>query len=151
MKNLLYLLLLVSSFSIAQSINGKVIAIKDGDTFVLLIEGKEQKTIRLAEIDCPESGQAFGKNAKQYLSNLIFGKAVTCEITGTDSYGRIIGKVYIYNTYVSEELVKNGWAWHYKKYSTSKILAQLENEARINKLGLWSVPGAVAPWEWRKR
>lgn len=151
MKKLLYLFLFVSTLSVAQTISGKVVAIKDGDTFVLLNAKKEQITIRLAEIDCPESGQAFGKNAKQFLSRLIFGKIVSCEITTTDSYGRSIGKVYIDGSYVSEELVKNGWAWHYKKYSTSEKLAALEYEARKNKIGLWSVPGAVAPWQWRKK
>lgn len=150
MKKLLYLFLFVSSITIAQTINGKVVAVKDGDTFVLLTAKKEQITIRLAEIDCPESGQAFGKNAKQFLSNLIFSKTVSCQITTTDSYGRSIAKVYIDGAYVSEELVKNGWAWHYKKYSTSEKLAALEYEARKNKIGLWSVPGAVAPWQWRK-
>lgn len=145
-----YLLLLVSTFSVAQTI-GKVVAIKDGDTFVLLNAKKEQITIRLAEIDCPESGQAFGKNAKQFLSSLIFGKIVNCQITTIDSYGRSIGKVYIDGTSVSEELITNGLAWHYKKYSTSDKLAALENEARKNKIGLWSVPGAVAPWQWRKK
>lgn len=151
MKKLLYLFLFVSTLSVAQTISGKVVAIKDGDTFVLLNAKNEQITIRLAEIDCPESGQDFGKNAKQFLSRLIFGKIVNCQIITTDSYGRSIGKVYIDGFYVSEELVKNGLAWHYKKYSTSEKLAALEYEARKNKIGLWSVPGAVAPWQWRKK
>ena len=55
---------------------GKVIAIKDGDTIVVLDSLKTQKTLRLAEVDCPESGQSFGKNAKQFTSNQVFGKTV---------------------------------------------------------------------------
>ncbi len=144
-------MVLFSNFLIGQTITGKVIKIKDGDTFVLLTLKKEEFTIRLAEIDCPESGQDFGKNAKQFLSNLIFSKNVNCKITTIDSYGRSIAKVYVEGLYVSEELIKNGWAWHYKKYSTSEKLAVLEYEARKSKIGLWSVPGAVAPWEWRKK
>lgn len=45
----------------------KVIGVKDGDTFVLLIDGKEQ-TVRFAHIDCPEKKQPFGTKAKQFVS-----------------------------------------------------------------------------------
>jgi micrococcal nuclease len=150
MNNFIYLGWLLVNLSFSQNITGKVVGIKDGDTFVLLTEQKKEITIRLAEIDCPESGQAFGKNAKHFLSDLIYLKNVSCDITTTDRYGRSIAKVFIGKEYVSEALLKNGLAWHYKKYSTSEKLAALETKARKNKLGLWSVPGAVAPWEWRK-
>lgn len=32
--------------------------------------------VRLAEIDCPEKSQAFGQRAKQFTSELVFGKEV---------------------------------------------------------------------------
>lgn len=48
-------------------------------------------------------------------------------------------------------MVKNGFAWHFKKYSKDPVYAQLEIEARNNKAGLWADPDAVAPWTWRKR
>jgi endonuclease YncB( thermonuclease family) len=47
----------------------KVIGIKDGDTFVILIDGKEQ-VVRLEHIDCPEKKQPFGTKAKQFASDL---------------------------------------------------------------------------------
>ena len=53
----------------------KVIGIKDGDTFVVLIDGKEL-VIRLEHIDCPEKKQPFGTKAKQFASDLCFGKNV---------------------------------------------------------------------------
>lgn len=51
-----------------------VIGISDGDTLTVLDKDKQQVKIRLAEIDAPESHQAFGSRSKQSLSNLCFGK-----------------------------------------------------------------------------
>jgi len=48
-------------------------------------------------------------------------------------------------------LVKAGLAWHYKKYSTNIIYSALEQEARKQRIGLWSEPNPIAPWEWRGR
>jgi endonuclease YncB( thermonuclease family) len=46
-------------------------------------------------------------------------------------------------------MVKAGLAWHYKKYSNDKELVQLELEARSKKIGLWSEPLSLPPWEVR--
>lgn len=52
----------------------KVIGIKDGDTIIILLEGNIEKTLCLAEVDCPENGQDYGKNANQFTSELVFVK-----------------------------------------------------------------------------
>ena len=129
----------------------KVIAVKDGDTIVILDANNNQITLRLAEIDCPEKGQPFGTQAKNYTSNLVFGKNITYIKTDTDRYGRIIAKVYINNKYVSEELLKAGMAWWYYKYSTNEYLKKLQNQAKSKKIGLWAEPNPVEPWNWRKK
>ncbi len=130
----------------------KVIAIKDGDTFDLLIDGKKQ-TVRLAHIDCPEKKQPFGSNAKQFASDLCFGKDVTLHANKKyDRNKRLISEIYLLDgTNINKELVKNGLAWHFKKYSDSKDYAQLEVEAKRHKLGLWSESNPIAPWFWRKK
>ena len=47
-------------------------------------------------------------------------------------------------------MVRAGLAWHYVKYSKSKTLTKLEQEARDKKLGLWAATDKpIAPWEWR--
>ncbi len=152
MRYILLLLIFTSNLVFSQNtLTGKVVAISDGDTFTLIDENKVQHKIRLAEIDAPENSQPFGKASKKYLSELIFNKNVKIVYSGTDRYDRIIGKVYIGEIYVSEEMIRNGYAWHFTRYSDSKKLSYLEKEAQINKRGLWSVPGAIAPWEWRKK
>jgi micrococcal nuclease len=130
---------------------GKVTGIKDGDTFEVLYDGRPEK-VRLAEIDCPEKSQAFGKNARQYASDLCFGKTVTVVSTGKrDRYGRVVGTITTGDgTNVNEELVKAGFAWHYKQYSKNEQLSDLEEEARIKRLGLWVDKNPIAPWDWRR-
>ena len=129
----------------------KVIAVKDGDTIVILDANNNQITLRLAEIDCPEKGQPFGTQAKNYTSNLVFGKNITYIKTDTDRYGRTIAKVYINNKYLSEEIIKAGMGWWYYKYSTNQYLGELQSEAKRNKIGLWVDANPIAPWNWRKK
>lgn len=52
---------------------------------------------------------------------------------------------------LSEEQVREGYAWHYKKYSTDETLAELETTAREAKVGLWSEANPLEPWEFRDR
>ena len=145
------LLFLICAFANAQTFSGKVIAIKDGDTVVVLDAENTQTTLRLAEVDCPEKAQAFGTRAKQFTSEAVYLKQVKYEVTDTDRYGRSIAKIYYDdNKYLSAEIIKNGFGWQYKQYSTSKLLARLEQEARTNKKGLWVDPNPVYPSDFRK-
>lgn len=151
MKNLFLIILFCSSFFYAPT-TAKVIAISDGDTLTVLLEGNVQKKLRLAEVDCPESGQAFGKNSKQFTSNQVFGKIISFIDTDIDRYGRTIAKVYYDGgKYLSAELIKAGLGWWYYYYSKDKSLENLEKEAKIHKLGLWQDPNAIAPWEYRRQ
>lgn len=68
-----------------------------------------------------------------------------------DRNGRIIAVVVNKSKQiVNLELVKQGLAWHFKKYSHNPVYAKLELEARKNKVGLWQDPKAIPPWLWRK-
>lgn len=151
MKNLIiFTLLFLSAILFAQT-KGKVIAIKDGDTIVALLEGNVQKTLRLAEVDCPESGQPFGKNAKQFTSSQVFSKEIIFYETDTDRYGRTIAKVYYDNgKYLSAELIKSGLGWWYHQYSKNKELGKMQDSAKSKELGLWQDKEAISPYEWRQ-
>nr|WP_294941235.1 thermonuclease family protein [uncultured Mucilaginibacter sp.] len=129
----------------------KVVGVKDGDTMVLLSPDNKTTTVRLAEVDCPEKSQAFGQAAKQYTSNLCFGKQVKLIGTTQDRYGRTVGQVELTDgTNVNYDLVKNGYAWQYRAYSKSMQLAELELKARQNRLGLWQDGNPTPPWNFRK-
>ena len=128
----------------------KVVGISDGDTITVLA-GREQVRVRLNGIDCPERGQPFGDRAKRRASKLAFGKDVTVRPFGTDRYGRTIADVTLPDGRVlNRELVAAGLAWHYRRYSHDETLAALERRAREARLGVWSDPRPVAPWELRE-
>ena len=145
------LLFFICSQVYAQTLTGKVIGVKDGDTVVVIDAANTQTTLRLAEVDCPEKAQAFGTRAKQFTSDQVYLKQVKYEVTDIDRYGRSIAKIYYDdNKYLSAEIIKNGFGWQYKQYSTSKLLAKLEQEARKNKRGLWVDPNPIYPSDFRK-
>src|SRR3569623_1063620 len=128
----------------AQTLQGKVVLIADGDTLTVLGD-HEQVKIRLAEIDAPESHQDYGQRAKQALGNLVFSK----EVGGKDRYGRTIGRVLLGDLDVYAEMVRTGYAWVYRQYAKDKSLYALEDEARAARRGLWASDVHVPPWDWR--
>lgn len=134
----------------AQLDSGRVTGCHDGDTIKVLLDGKET-SIRLEGIDSPELGQPYGRNSKEALSGLIFGKVVTVKETGKpDRYGRKIARIFVDGADVNLAMVQQGFAWHFTTYSKERALADAEKEARTEKRGLWTAPDPVAPWEWRK-
>lgn len=148
---LLLLFLLGTGVTYAETLRGVVINVVDGDTVILLEkapEGKRTHRVRLEGIDAPEYGQAGGEEAKAYLKKLVWGETVTVQYDGDDQYGRILGLVLCGTSRVNDEMVKEGWAWRYKK-STSRELAAYESEARAGKKGLWAEPDPISPWAWR--
>lgn len=132
------------------TLEGKVISVADGDTLTILQSGKAQTRIRLAEIDAPESGQDFGRQSKQSLSQMCAGKAARVKVAGQDRYKRTIGRVFCGEYDVSAEQVRRGMAWVYTKYSTDPVLPKLQDQASSEKRGLWSHLNPVPPWQWRK-
>jgi len=131
---------------------GKVIAVKDGDTIEVLLNGKAQR-IRLAHIDCPEKNQPFGTKARSYTSEKCFGQLVTLShFRQYDRNKRLIAEVILNSgDTLNRELVNAGLAWHYKKYSSDSSYSQPEIKARMLKKGLWAEKEPVAPWLWRSR
>ncbi|MFT2009596.1 thermonuclease family protein [Pontibacter sp. 13R65] len=128
----------------------RVVAVKDGDTMDLLRNGQVIK-VRLYGIDSPEKNQDFGQRAKQYASDLAFGKYVKLIAHNTDRYGRTVGTIILPDgRNLNEEMVREGLAWHYKAYSKDLNLANLETDARRFKRGLWKDPNPVPPWDFRK-
>lgn len=142
-----FLLLFVQN----ETFTAKVIGVTDGDTIVVLTNENKQIKIRLEGIDCPETKQDFGTKAKQATVDLCFQKIVKVKQSGTDRYGRMLAFVFVDEVCINKELLKQGMAWHYKKYNSDPELAQLEEKARKKKIGLWSQNNPTAPWDFRKK
>lgn len=130
--------------------------IADGDTVTVLDASNTQVKIRLMGIDAPEKKQAFGRKSKESLSALVFNKQVTVEFSKKDKYGRTVGKIVVDGVDANLEQVKAGMAWHYKKYQNEQSeddrsnYAIAEEQARVEKRGLWVDTDPTPPWVWRK-
>lgn len=148
-------LLLLATATLAHAqpiISGKVVGISDGDTITVL-QDRTQYKIRLYGIDTPESHQDFGTRAKQFVSDLVFKKDVRVVQKDIDRYGRVVGIIYLGDTCVNEEIVKAGFAWVYNQYCKDIVCRDwlmLEKQARENRIGLWSHPDPIPPWEFRR-
>lgn len=135
-----------------------VVAIADGDTLTARCPTDsaehpyQQVKVRLSAIDAPERKQPFGQVSRQHLADLCFQQQATITTKNKDRYGRTVGDVECQGKDASTEQVRAGMAWYYVRYGAGySHLARLEQDARAAGRGLWSEPGAVAPWEWRRR
>ena len=59
-----------------------------------------------------------------------------------------MAECYVNNESLSKYLVKNGYAFAYRRYS--KKFVEDENFAKKNKLGLWSMDFQY-PWDFRRK
>ncbi len=130
-----------------------VVGIADGDTVTILdTERRQQTKVRLTEIDTPERGQPWGTRARQALADKVFRRDVRVASQGQDRYGRLLGRLYVGNRDINREMVREGHAWVYRRYSSDIWLLDDEEAARETRQGLWSLPETdrVPPWEWRR-
>ncbi len=123
----------------------KVVDVFDGDTLIVSREGRAE-IISLFGIDCPEKEQPFGLEAKGFTSHLVSGKTIRIIPLKRSRYEMC--KVYIGDKCLNEELLKAGYAWHYKD-STDEKWAKMEQNAHSEGMGLWSEESPVPPWEFR--
>lgn len=132
------------------TLQGTVVDVPDGDSLVVRTDSGHYR-VRLEGIDCPELGQAFGPEAKQFTRAAAKGKSVTVKFNGTDQYDRIVAIVHLPDGRVlNAELVGNGLAWWYRHHSQDRELESLEAQARAEQRGLWSREDPQPPWRWRR-
>tara|TARA_B100001245_G_scaffold84158_1_gene60681 strand:+ start:71 stop:490 length:420 start_codon:yes stop_codon:yes gene_type:complete len=129
-----------------------VLKVIDGDTIVL-----NGEKIRFSGIDTPELKQKCIKNdqkvfcgvlAKKLLLEKIGNKTPKCIKEGKDIYKRTLAECFINGESLSVFLVRNGYAFAYRKYSDKFI--KEEEFAKKNKNGLWSMKFEY-PWDFRKK
>jgi len=142
--------ILIMPLQSSADFTAKVKRVYDGDTIIVLHGGKEEH-VRFNGIDAPEKDQAYGKKAKQYTEHATLGKEVTVIERGKDDRGRTIGDVILPDgTNLNQQLVKEGLAWWFWKYTQDETLKALAEEAQDKKLGLWQARHPIPPWVFRK-
>ena len=68
-------------------------------------------------------------------------------VVGKDVYKRTLAECFVNGESLSKFLVRSGYAFAYRKYSTKFI--EDENFAKANKLGMWAMIFQY-PWDFRK-
>ncbi|EOE5702528.1 thermonuclease family protein [Campylobacter upsaliensis] len=143
--------------NLEKELTGKVSKVIDGDTIELLAKTSKENPynhiaklkIRLYGIDAPELKQAYGKEAKEFLSALVLKQEVSLIIENKDKYDRFVGTLFLKGQDINKEMVKNGYAHAYESF-TKKYLAE-QADAKMFKLGLWQDEKAVKPSEFRRK
>jgi len=144
------MLLMVSGIGLhGAKIKGKVIRVDDGDTIKIALRGRTLD-VRFAGADCPEKGQAYYEEAKEFTTKKILGKLVNLEIISYPSDTSFVARVALEGFDMSLELIKNGLAWYDKESQEDKELAKAHKKAKKAKTGLWSTPTPAAPWVYRQ-
>jgi endonuclease YncB( thermonuclease family) len=141
-------------------VEGEVSRVIDGDTVTLATREGTKLRVRLYGIDAPEvrhektAGQPYGKEAKEALTALALGRRVTVEIVDIDVHGRTVGIVHRSGVDINLEMVRNGYAWAYRRYLSAPYASRYldaEREARGRRLGLWKDANPGPPWEFKRR
>ena len=146
-SSILGLLLLILATGCAAPTAPLVTRVIDGDTIEVDIAGAIYK-VRYIGIDTPELDDKearlcdLAQEATRYNRQLVEEKTVRLEkdVSETDEYGRLLRYVYIGDTLVNAELVRQGLAWAISYPPDTKYqdyLEELEAEARQDKIGIW--------------
>ena len=134
------LCLLSSLFLFSNNLFASHVTVIDGDTIRL-----GDVKIRFSGIDAPEINQtcvasegkvACGKISKDILIAKVTNNKISCTDEGKDVYGRVLGECFVNGESLSSYLVREGFAFAYRKYSNKYI--QDEEYAKFNNLGMWS-------------
>jgi len=124
----------------------------DGDTIRI---GEER--IRFSGIDAPEINQTCisegvevfcGQISKSLLVDKTSLEQVKCISEGKDQYNRTLAECFVNGESLSRYLVRQGYAFAYRKYS--KKFIKDEDYARVNSLGMWSM-NFEFPWDYRRK
>ncbi|PFR62201.1 hypothetical protein CN936_28340 [Bacillus cereus] len=138
-----------------ETVKGKVIHIKDGDTIDVNVNGQKQ-TVRLLLLDTPESvsqkipPQKMGNEASSFLKKQLKGKNVTIVYDRgpkEDKYGRKLAYVFCKGIHINELMIKSGYGIvaYISKPNTTLLPQMLESEkeAKASKTGVWNIKGYV--------
>jgi endonuclease YncB( thermonuclease family) len=131
----------------AAGIMAQVTHIVDGDTIDVEIDGQTYR-VRYIGMDTPERGMPYYAEATQANAGLVAGGQVRLEkdVSETDRYERLLRYVYVGDTMVNAELVRQGYAQAATFPPDVKYEARfraLQQEAQAAGRGLWA--GAERP------
>ena len=116
---------LSSLFLFSNNLLASHVTVIDGDTIRL-----GDVKIRFSGIDAPEINQtcvasegkvACGKISRDLLIEKVTNNKISCTDEGKDFYGRVLGECFVNGESLSSYLVREGFAFAYRKYSNKYI------------------------------
>ncbi|AKE53078.1 Nuclease [Kangiella geojedonensis] len=145
------LLIATTSCSQAGEAGYQLVYVQDGDSAVLCCDKGKQFTVRLLDIDAPEKHQPYAEDSKARLERFLKGESLALRGSKRDRYGRRLAVIEVNGESINDKMVESGAAWVWK-YSKSKRMRALQQEAKESAIGLWALPEAQRqnPWEWRQ-
>jgi len=154
LRAVLALCLLFAGAAWADTMQGVVIVVIDGDTLLFKPDHYHPASraflkVRLADIDAPEADQPHGEAATRALKDLALKRRAVLEIVATDAYGRKLGRLEVAGVALNVELVRRGHAWASSR-KPDDALQGLQREARSARRGLWRDLSPMPPWVWRR-
>ena len=126
----------------------RVVGVQDGDTVSCLDDLNQQRKVGLADIDAPEIGQDYGKQSREALAGMVFGRTVEVSNVALDASGTPTARLFAGGVDVSRQMVATGNAWQ-DPASQDRSLATEQSQARAAQLGLWASPSPTPPWTYR--
>ncbi|KAL0486255.1 endonuclease LCL3 [Acrasis kona] len=133
--------------------------------------------VRLAGMDAPECahfglpGQPMGEEVKSWLKNFLIGNNVTIQLLKKDQYQRVVCEVHVRKWWywlklrqlnVSRYMLQQGFGVAYEGISEiysnkrnndarKKEYQEIEQKARKQKIGMWSIKNMESPRDYKKR
>jgi len=144
-------LMAIASFASAGQLIGKCTEVLRGDFVTVSVKGTNYN-VELREVMCPRARQPFFKEATEFTSSQILGRLVRIEYDDAPMDNNVIGEIY-YSSKISlsQVLLQKGLAWWNANRGSYYGLKTYETRAKGSRLGLWSRPDPVPPWEFYKK
>ncbi|MDQ7821306.1 MAG: thermonuclease family protein [Candidatus Eremiobacteraeota bacterium] len=144
---LIFVFLIVLTFpACAQYYTGKVIAVT-GTSDISVTSDKGAATVKLNCAASPVAGQPFAAEAQKSLEDLILNKSVEVQVAWMDHSNRQVAKLLVDGKNVGALLAAQGLAWYDSRHGQDADIATAQAQAQAGKLGVWSQPNPVAPWD----
>jgi endonuclease YncB( thermonuclease family) len=125
--------LLMSGPAFADRIlEGRVTVVRDVDTIVVA-----GTPVRLNGLDGPETSTRIGREARSFMTRLVRGETVVCQLNGERTYDRWVGICYLDNQDIAAIAVANGHALDCRRYSGGRYrdLETTAARSRIRRAG----------------
>lgn len=149
------LLLLAAAVASAATLDGAVVRIVDGDTIHVRVGERVEKVryigVNTPEVHHPRKGEEpGGRDAMAVNRTLVAGRQVRLEtdVQARDRYGRLLAYVWVGDTMVNAELVRQGYAQVMTvppNVRHQALFLRLQREARAGGHGLWRHGDTLRP------